>query len=151
MLPCGSMRGRKGSSVTGHQGTPPTADGSVTCPVSRVSFFPPVYWQVPLRIPEFVMHVLSLEVKPSHDNMGTGKYQSVEWAACLWQLCPRVFFLASKQLIIRRESNDAAAVQQHLPLNTSTVHQMGKSSCNKQKYFLTQIQASYKLQASFQL
>lgn len=151
MLLCGSMRGRKGSSDTGHQGPPPTTDGSVALLVSCVSFSPPVRWRVPLRIPEFVMHVLSLRVKHLHDNKNTGKYQLVERAACLRQFCPRVFFLASKQLIIRRERNDAEAVQQHLALNTSSLHQMEKSACNKQKYFLTQVQAFYKLRASFQL
>lgn len=147
MLPCGSMRGRKGTSEMGHQETLPTTDGSVTCSVSCMSLSPPVCWWVPLRIHKFVMRVLFLEVKHLHDNRSTNR------VGCLpaQQFCPRVFFLASKQLIIRRESNNSAGAQQHLALNTSSIHQKGQSACNKQKYFLTQIQAFYKLQASFQL
>ena len=83
MLPCGSMRRRKGTSEMGHQETLPTTDGSVTCSVSCMSLFPPVCWWVPLQIHKFVMRVLFLEVKHLHDNRSTGKYQLIEWAACL--------------------------------------------------------------------
>lgn len=83
MLPCGSMRGRKGPSDMGHQGTLPTADGSVVCPVSYMSFSPPVCWRVPLQVQEFVMCVLFLQVKHLYDNRSTGKYQLIEWASCL--------------------------------------------------------------------
>lgn len=143
------MRGRKGTSDKGHQGIPPAADGSVTCPVSCTSLFPPVFWWALLRIHEFVMHALFLQVKHLGDNRSMGKYQLLEQAACLPGSFAPVFFLASEQLVIRRESNNSAAVQWLLALNTSSIHQMGKSACNKQKYFLTQILAFYKLWVSF--
>lgn len=77
------MRGRKGTSDKGHQGIPPAADGSVTCPVSCTSLFPPVFWWALLRIHEFVMRALFLQIKHLGGNRSMGKYQLVEQAACL--------------------------------------------------------------------
>lgn len=131
MLPCGSMRGTKETSEMGHH-VP-----LLSCVLTGAPW-----------VCEFVMCVLFLQIKHFHDKRSTGKYQLMECAACL----PSSFapeFSSPKQFIIRKESNDSASVQQHLALHTSSIHQTGKSACNKQKYFLTQIQAFYELQASF--
>lgn len=60
MLPCGSMRGKKGTSEGRHQEALPTTDGPVTHSMSCMSLSPPACWQVPLQIHEFVMCVLFL-------------------------------------------------------------------------------------------
>lgn len=147
MLPCGSNRGRKGQvKWDARDSNPQLMDKPhtlcLTCPspvlsAGRCPFGYMCLWCV-----------LFLRVKLLHDDRSTGTYQVIERAAAL----PCCFVPEfSSWPPSSSVSEGRATVQQNLALYTSSIHQMRKSACNKKKYFLTQIQAFYKPQASFQL
>lgn len=147
MLPCGSNRGRKGQvKWDARDSNPQLMDKPhtlcLTCPspvlsAGRCPFGYMCLWCV-----------LFLRVKHLHDDRSTGTYQVIERAAAL----PCCFVPEfSSWPPSSSVSEGRATVQQNLALYTSSIHQMRKSACNKKKYFLTQIQAFYKPQASFQL